>query len=150
MEPLVGSSTVTQIAILVRDLDAASEAFATLLGVARPESFWLDGHDKAQTEYRGEPSEGRARLAFFRIGEHLQLELIEPDDEPSIWRDDLERHGEGLHHIAFEVQEMQKQRERLDAAGMNLIQRGEYEGGRYAYFDARGPLKLVVELLEND
>jgi hypothetical protein len=38
----------------------------------------------------------------------------------------------------------------LDIHGVPLIQRGEYQGGRYAYVDATAQLGTVVELLEND
>ena len=38
----------------------------------------------------------------------------------------------------------------LEKNGIKLIQRGEYTGGRYAYFDANDSLKMVLELLEND
>ena len=38
---------------------------------------------------------------------------------------------------------------RLDAAGMPMTQRGEWDTGRYAYIDALPQLKTVIELLEN-
>jgi len=38
----------------------------------------------------------------------------------------------------------------LDGQGVKLIQRGEYVGGRYAYFDSQEQLGAVLELLEHD
>ena len=37
-----------------------------------------------------------------------------------------------------------------EAAGMKLVQKGDYRGGRYAYLDGRQRYGAVVELLEND
>ncbi|HET9524296.1 MAG TPA: hypothetical protein VFO90_08690 [Terrimicrobiaceae bacterium] len=38
----------------------------------------------------------------------------------------------------------------LERNQMPLLQRGEYTGGRYAYIDTLGELKVIIELLEND
>ena len=96
-----------------------------------------DTVDKAQTEYRGKRSEARAKLAFFDMGP-LEVELIEPDHNPSTWRELLDKNGEGPHYIAFERSQMP------------LLQKGEYTGGRYAYIDTLRDLKVIIELLEND
>ncbi|GFR39044.1 hypothetical protein PRECH8_23400 [Insulibacter thermoxylanivorax] len=57
--------------------------------------------------YNGEVTAARAKLAFFDMGS-LQLELIEPDEHPSTWREHLDQHGEGVHHIAFQIQGVQE------------------------------------------
>jgi len=99
----------------------------------------------------GQPSEARAKLAFFKAGENLNIELIEPDKDPnSTWRHDLDANGEGFHHIAFVINGMKEKIEICGKQGFKLLQTGEYPGGRYAYIDANEKLKLVLELLEND
>jgi 4-hydroxyphenylpyruvate dioxygenase-like putative hemolysin len=80
----------------------------------------------------------------------LDIELIEPDSEPSTWREFLDTKGEGVHHIAFVVDGMKRRVEDLEAHGHPLQQRGEYTGGRYAYIDTTRTLKTIMELLEND
>jgi methylmalonyl-CoA/ethylmalonyl-CoA epimerase len=55
-----------------------------------------------------------------------------------------------LHHIAFQVEGMLENTAYLDAKGLPLLQRGEYTGGRYAYFDGSTQLGAILELLEND
>lgn len=147
---MIGTDLVTQIGILVHDIEAASAAYARFLGCQTPAWRWTDIQVKAQTKYRGQPSKARAKLAFFQVGPGLQLELIEPDQQPSTWRHDLDQKGEGFHHIAFVVKGMQERLATLNATGMQTLQTGEYEGGRYAYVDALKDLKLVLELLEND
>jgi len=146
---LLGTKVITQIGILVNDIDKVSEAYASFFGVPKPEANWTDAIDKAQTEFNGEPSEARAKLAFFDMGS-LQLELIEPDQHPSTWRNYLNEHGEGPHHIAFQIEGMKEKIEVLGAKGFPLQQKGEYTGGRYAYIDTFHDLKILVELLEND
>jgi 4-hydroxyphenylpyruvate dioxygenase-like putative hemolysin len=80
----------------------------------------------------------------------VDVELIEPIDEPSTWRDHLDQHGDSLHHLAFRIQGMPQTLAYLHSKGVPLIQRGEYTGGRYAYVDGREELGVILELLEND
>ncbi|GMA58306.1 glyoxalase/bleomycin resistance protein/dioxygenase superfamily protein [Alicyclobacillus sacchari] len=146
---ILGTKTIAQIGILVHDIEATSQAYADLLGVDVPAWNWTDTVDIAKTEYLGQASEARAKLAFFNLG-GLQLELIEPDHNPSTWRECLDRNGEGPHHIAFVVNGMKQVVQRLEERGMPVLQRGEYTGGRYAYVDAERDFKVILELLEND
>jgi catechol 2,3-dioxygenase-like lactoylglutathione lyase family enzyme len=149
MNATLSTDTVVQIGLVVRDIEATARAYAELLGVDVP-AWSLTGPEReAHTRYRGVATEARAKLAFFRLG-NLQLELIEPVGGPSTWRDHLEQRGEGVHHIAFEVKGMERQVAALARQGMPLVQRGDYTGGRYAYIDSQDPLKVILELLEND
>jgi methylmalonyl-CoA/ethylmalonyl-CoA epimerase len=147
--PLLGTNTVTQIGILVHDIEKTAKVYAEFLGI-EPRFVLTGPYEEAQTEYMGKPSAARAKLAFFKIGPSLDLELIEPDHEPSTWRHDLEKYCEGVHHIAFVIDGMQEKVLTLKNKNMPLLQKGEYTGGRYAYIDANEELKLVLELLEND
>ncbi len=148
-EPGLGTTTITQVAIIVKDIEAKARAWAEVLGLPVPEIIITDTYERAQTQYNGQPSEARAKLAFFHLGQ-VALELIEPVGKPSTWHDQLEEHGDSLHHIAFEVQGMPAKVAFLAAQGIPLVQRGEYSGGRYAYFDGHSRLGAIIELLEND
>lgn len=147
---LLGTNIVAQIGILVHDIEKTSQAYADFLGVEKPAYIVTGEYSEALTEYMGKPSKARAKLAFFDIGPTIQLELIEPDRELSTWRNDLDRYGEGVHHIAFYIKGMKEKIAVLERNNMPLLQKGEYTGGRYAYIDANEELKVVLELLEND
>ncbi len=91
-------------------------------------------------------------MAFFTVGEHIQIELIQPNGVKSTWQDFLDEHGEGIHHIAFNVKNTdEKIRAMEDFAGAKVLQRGKYGSGsgEYTYLDCTGELKCIVELLEN-
>lgn len=148
-EQTLGSTTITQVAIIVKDIEAKAQAWAEVLGLPVPEIIITDAYEQAQTQYNGSPSNARARLAFFHLGQ-VALELIEPIGESSTWKDQLDKHGDSLHHIAFEIKGMPAKIAFLDTKGIPLVQRGEYTGGRYAYFDGNTQLGAVIELLEND
>jgi methylmalonyl-CoA/ethylmalonyl-CoA epimerase len=149
VDQTLGTTTITQVGLIVRDIEARARAWADVLGVPVPQIIVTDPVDVAQTEYQGAPSTARAKLAFFHLGQ-ISLELIEPIGAPSTWNDQLEQHGDSLHHIAFQIKGMQDKLAYLDAKGVPLVQRGEYTGGRYAYVDGSERLGAILELLEND
>lgn len=148
-DQVLGTTIITQVGIIVGDIEARARAWADILGLPMPEIHVTDTVDLARTEYQGRATPARARLAFFHLGQ-VDLELIEPLGEPSTWKDQLDQHGDSLHHIAFAIQGMQEKLAYLDARGMPLIQRGEYTGGRYAYVSSSRQLGTILELLEND
>jgi catechol 2,3-dioxygenase-like lactoylglutathione lyase family enzyme len=143
-----GQGTVVQIGVVVKDIEKAAAAYADLLGVSVPKWSWTDAQDQAHTQFKGKPSPARAKLAFIEL-KNITLELIEPDRNPSTWREFLETKGEGVHHIAFEIKGMDDKTALLERKGMPLLQKGDYEGGRYAYIDGTAGLGLILELLEN-
>lgn len=145
----LGTTTVTQVGIIVADIEAKAKAWADTLGLPAPDIIITDVVDTAETEYQGESTSARAKLAFFHLGQ-VDLELIEPIDGPSTWKDQLDQHGDSLHHIAFVIDGMAEKIAYLDGKGVPLVQRGEYTGGRYAYVDGVAQLGAVLELLEND
>ena len=148
-EATLGTTVVTQVAIIVRDIEAKARAWSQILGLPVPEIIVTDTVDKTQAEYNGQPTTARAKLAFFHLGQ-LDVELIEPIDGPSTWKDQLDRHGDSLHHIAFNIKDMKDKIALLDSRGVPLVQRGEYTGGRYAYLDGVAQLGAILELLEDD
>ncbi|MCL1845634.1 MAG: VOC family protein [Defluviitaleaceae bacterium] len=147
---LLGTDVCVQVGILVHDIEKTGDAYAAILGMEKPGWSWTGTREEAETEFRGAPSEARAKLMFFPVGGNMTIELIEPDKHPSTWREDLDKNGEGPHHLAFVVKGMKQVVARLEANGIALIQKGEYPGGRYAYMDSNAQLKTLLELLEND
>jgi len=145
----LNSKPVTQIGLIVGDIEATIQVWSAILGVSAPEILVTGLVEEAQTEYQGHSTPARAKLAFFDLGT-ITLELIEPIDEPSTWNDQLVAHGPSLHHIAFEVKGMSDSLAALAEHGLPLVQRGEYEGGRYAYVDGSERFGAIIELLEND
>jgi len=63
----LGTTTVTQVAIIVRDIEAKAHAWAHILGLPMPAIIVTDPVEVAQTKYRGQPSPARAKLAFLNL-----------------------------------------------------------------------------------
>lgn len=147
--PLLGTNKVEQLAIVVKDLDAAAEAYCKLLGVEVPPVIQSGPSELTQVVFEGEPTEAKSKYMFINTP-LLQLELIEPGDSPSTWKKHLETQGEGVHHISFVVNDIEEKVKLLEDLGYPVIQRGNFWNGkgRYAYMDTTSTYKVIIELLE--
>ena len=149
MAGTVGTHLVAQVGFIVKDIETTKRKWAAFLGVDVPETQPCGDYEITQTVLMGEPApKANSLLAFFDVGPGLQIELIQPNEEPSTWRNFLNEHGEGMHHLAFQVKDSAAQVARAEAAGLKLVQHGVYGdgGGEYNYLDAPG-LKWMVGML---
>lgn len=62
----------------------------------------------------------RTNTAFFKTGES-KIELLEAYSDASVINKFIEKRGEGIHHIAFEVNDIEKEMKRLTNEGFTLI-----------------------------
>jgi catechol 2,3-dioxygenase-like lactoylglutathione lyase family enzyme len=146
----LGTDIICQVGLIVHDIERTAQRYSEVLGLPQPEIMVTPGYEKSKTTYKGEPSEATAKLAFFDLGQ-LQLELIEPDEKPSVWRDFLEEKGEGAQHIAFQVKDTGRATEHLGRHGIEIAQQGLYAdgSGMYTYLASDAKLGTTLELLEN-
>ncbi len=144
----LGTNIICQIGLVVRDIERSAEAYSRILGLSQPQVIITDPREVAHTQFRGQPTDARAKLAFFEMGQ-VPLELIEPIGGPSTWQEFLDEKGEGVHHIAFFVKGTDRVVQYLAGHGIGVIQQGDYTGGRYTYVDSSAALGVVLELLEN-
>ena len=147
--PVLDSGALCQVGFVVHDVVATAKRYCDAFGFAMPPIIETPGFETAQTTVGGEPSEATAKLAFFQTGQ-LVIELIQPDDRPSVWREHLDRHGEGVHHIAFRVPDTKATEAELAARGMPVLQQGLFAdaSGMYTYLDSAPQLGVMLELLE--
>lgn len=137
---------VTQIGLVVEDIEKSRDAWAKLLGVEEPPIVETESWEFTHMTFRDKPSEGRAKLAFFEL-ENIVLELIQPIGGPSTWQGFLETRREGIHHIAFRVDNLEETLEKFRRMGIQVEQRGDYKGGCYVYTDSKSKLGAIIELL---
>jgi methylmalonyl-CoA/ethylmalonyl-CoA epimerase len=141
---------VTQFAFIVHDEAPVSKYWAKLgwpdMSITHPQLHGL--------EYRGKPGDFGARLGWMRHGK-VVYEWIVPEKGPSTWQDHLDAHGEGMHHIAFNVEDMDKAIAEWKQGGYPYIMGGAWGEpgkrgyGRFAYVNTQAAGGIDVELLWN-
>lgn len=146
-----GFKTITQVAIVTKDIDASAKRWAALLGIEVPGISTSRPGNEVHMMFQGKPSNDRAKLAFLKAGQ-VTVELIQPLGPDTSWMKFLREHGEGVHHIAFNVRDLAKSGNEMKALGYDEIHRGRWDSdnGTYVYFDSTKDLGLMIELLNSD
>jgi methylmalonyl-CoA epimerase len=147
-DKIIANKTVVQVALVVKDINKASKSWAEALGVDVPEVSVAESHPSRPTRYHGQPTDAKAKLAFLDMG-NIQIEIIQPLGGNSTWQEFLDKKGEGIHHIAFSVRNIDGVEKQFELQGMPVVQNGGWDGGAYSYIDAENNLGCILELLEN-
>jgi methylmalonyl-CoA/ethylmalonyl-CoA epimerase len=128
---------IHHVAVAVRDLDEAIETYGRLFG--------------AELEHRDTVSEQGVEAAAVLVGES-RLELLAATDADTPVGRFLARRGPGMHHVAYEVDDIEAQLAALDEQGVELIdhepRRGLY-GMRVAFVNPDSVDGVLAELVSN-
>lgn len=127
---------IEHLGIAVKDLAAANNTYAALLGVE---------HYKIETV----ESEG-VETSFFKVGES-KIELLAATHEDSPIAKFIAKRGEGIHHIAFEVEDIRAEMTRLKAEGFVLLNEEPKKGADnklVAFLHPKSSHGVLVELVQ--
>lgn len=111
---------------------------------------FYEGTLGAEFEGLEDVSSQKVRVAFFRVGD-VRLELLEPTDPSSTIAKFLEKRGEGLHHLAFTVDDIQQRIEELKASGLRMIDDAPRSGSHHmqiAFLHPKSTSGVLTELCE--
>ena len=128
---------IEHIGIAVKDLDKSNTLFAKLFGVP---------HYKIEAV----ESEG-VRTSFFQSGPN-KIELLEATNPNSAIAKFLEKKGEGIHHIAFAVKDIEKEMERLEEEDFVVLPGFPKQGADnkiVAFLHPKGTNGVLVELCQD-
>ncbi len=92
----------------------------------------------------------RVRTAFFTVGE-IHIELLEPTSEESPIAGFLEKKGEGIHHIAYQTDDISSQLETARQHGCRLINEAPVEGAggkQVAFLHPKSTFGVLTEFCE--
>jgi len=145
---LIQDKTMVQVGIIVADIESSAKIWAEFLGVEVPGISVTSSHELNPTQYMSKSTEAEAKLAFINLG-NITIELIEPVGKPSTWADFLENEGEGIHHIAFDIEDMDTRVAEFKEFGIPMIQHGGWDTGEYGYMDGMKKMGVIIELLEH-
>lgn len=126
---------IEHIGIAVRDLKAANDNYTKLFNAA---------------PYKLETVESESvSTSFFHIGE-TKIELLEATSDQSAIAKYIEKRGEGIHHIAYDVEDISAERERLISEGFQAI--GEIKNGAdnklVCFFHPKSANGVLIELCQ--
>lgn len=135
----------SQICLAVWNLDKAIEYCTRVLGIGpfvTPEIYY------AEKYYLGDAIPDSEWIMGFASLGPIELELSQPVKGPSIYQDFLDQRGEGLHHIGFDIKDLDSKIKRCEELGIRVLCSGRTPAGGFAHLDTTvngGPL---IELIQ--
>jgi methylmalonyl-CoA/ethylmalonyl-CoA epimerase len=126
---------IHHIAIAVNNLEESTAVFERLLGI-KPH---LDAVPSQKVDE-----------AVFELGGGMEIDLVAPTGPDSTVAKFLESRGEGLHHIAFEVDEINDELKAMEKRGFRLIDKEGREGmaRRVGFIHPKSVNGVLVELVQ--
>ena len=126
---------VHHIGIAVNTLEESAALFESLLGV-KPRL------EEAQSQ--------KVTEAVFHVGDGMEIDLLEPTGPDSAVAKFLENRGEGVHHIALEVDEVNTELKNMEKKGFRLIDEEGREGvaGKIGFLHPKSVNGVLVELVQ--
>jgi methylmalonyl-CoA/ethylmalonyl-CoA epimerase len=124
------------IGIAVKSLEEAIDLYRDILGLG------FEGTYVSQ--------EQKVKAAFFSIGTDTRIELLEPTTSESSIARFLEKRGEGVHHIAFQVQNIEDTLNQLKKKGVELIDNEPRKGAhetKIAFIHPKSTRNVLIELV---
>ena len=144
---VVALKRIVQIGIVVADQAKTTQLLTSLFGIG---PFRLmEWPDRAESKYYYRDVEEKIRLrqAFVQMGD-VEVELIQPLEGNSGYKDFLDQSGGGIHHVLFEVSDIDPVLQELAKSGITVLQSGTgiRPGTRWALLDTKELLGFFVEL----
>jgi methylmalonyl-CoA/ethylmalonyl-CoA epimerase len=138
---------MVQIGIVVADRDHTTRLLTSLFGMGPFRLVEWPNRPEAKYYYRGVEEHIRLKQAFVQLGD-VEVELIQPLEGRNAYKDFLDETGGGIHHVLFEVADIDPALDELAKSGVNVLQSGTgiRPGTRWALLDTRELIGFYVEL----
>lgn len=149
LDPSLDLPGVGLLGYIVNDIHSSLPGIASLYNL---KTWYEPRYSEKQFKIDGEIIELDFNLVFAYSGK-LQIELIEEKSQrAAIYKDHLEFHGQGLHHLGFYVPDLDAKLKKARQLGLDILLEGQFltTGGGYAsfaYLDARQLSGIVLELI---
>jgi methylmalonyl-CoA/ethylmalonyl-CoA epimerase len=128
---------IEHIGIAVKDLEAGNALFAKIF-------------DKKHYKTEAVESEG-VKTSFFKVGTN-KIELLEASNPESPIAKFIEKRGEGIHHIAFAVEDIVAEMQRLENEGFTLLNATPKRGADnklVCFLHPKGTNGVLIELCQD-
>jgi methylmalonyl-CoA/ethylmalonyl-CoA epimerase len=141
------------IALIVRDIDKTMKHFKSMGAVVtRPakDSGWDDEHIEELRFYGKKPATAiKLRWGQVKLGP-LTIEFHQPVEGDSPWMEYLEKHGEGIDHICYTVDNVEKEMDKMVKKGFPVILTVKDPGGFLAdvYYDTRKTGNVIISTMK--
>jgi methylmalonyl-CoA/ethylmalonyl-CoA epimerase len=135
-----------QICMVVKDIEKSAATWAKFFNIPTPKINTDVPRHNPDLTYRGKEAYYGIRMAVIRAGA-FAIELIEPDARDSTFREFLDKHGNGVHHLGFQVGDKRDAMVReLEEMGYEMRTVGYYPGSSWTVVDCEDDLGVNLNI----
>lgn len=147
MENKIDKKGFIQICIVVDDIEKALDHWTTIFNIERPKISINPPPGNSDLTYRGEIANYTMKMAVMQADGFL-IELVEPDENPSTFREFLNEHGSGVHHLGFEVGDQRDAivEELNTKKGFDIRTIGIYPGSSWTVMDTEKEMGVNLNI----
>lgn len=144
----LGDLKLDHIAIVVKDIQKAVDFYSKAFGLEFEE---IAEHAlPPDVITRGKPTPYTMRVSFAQMGP-IRLEVVQVVEGECIYTEFLKEYGEGIHHLGFEVADLEKEVANAESQGLELICYLKMVGiMAFAHFDATKTNGARIELVQEN
>ncbi len=142
---IVHFNKFSQVAIVVRDLRASMKHFWEELGVGPWKVWTFSSANLTDMTFHGKPAEYSFMVGMGYVGD-VSVELVQPLEGESIFREFLDRKGEGVHHLKCTSQDAESIVEKFKTNGGKVLQSARIGDAAFHYLDTESKLGFILEL----
>jgi methylmalonyl-CoA/ethylmalonyl-CoA epimerase len=144
-------TNVIQVGLVVRCAATTARRYQELLGLSDWHFNEVDTESGKGANFRSanKPIVARANIAWIQLG-NVELELIEPRDEHSVYAQFLRENGPGIHHVMFATADYDVCVNRIQANAIPVLGSGELQHTRFQLFDTEADLGMICEIADGD
>ena len=137
-----------QVCVVTADIRRTLNGFVKM-GIGPWAVYTFSPQTVSDQTYMGRTVPYSMRLALATSG-NMMWEVIQPLEGPSIYKDFLARHGEGVQHVGQSCRDTPFDQKLADfaARGRKMVQSGCWNGVRYAYFGTEDLIGTTVEIFD--
>ncbi len=144
-----GTWTPSHIGLVVRNLEESANHYESL-GFSFQSQVHRDSSQIADYQVYGQKREipEKWSLRIASVGPY-RIELVCPTQGETIFEERIKQRGEGIHHVAFAVEDLIAERSRLTGVGIRELMRFiRADGTGASFFDLKNNGSLIVELIQ--
>jgi methylmalonyl-CoA/ethylmalonyl-CoA epimerase len=145
IEDKIKINKVLQVALVVKDLQQSMKMYWEVFGIGPWRIITFQPPALTNPTVCGKPEPYTMRLGITRIGD-IQWELIQPLTGNSIYKEFLDKHGEGLHHVAVDVGDYDRAISLMKKQDIEVLMSGQMRGDSFAYMDTERVLGTIIEI----
>lgn len=143
---MTSNATIFQICVVVHDVRQANANWARILGLPEAEIQVIFAGGIVHYTHCKPVDYTDCQVAKYTLDSFV-LELIQPGQTPSPWREFLDRHGQGVFHVCVQVAERRDFQRALTEIGVGLPYHvGYYPEGSYSYVDSLKQLGMELSV----